>query len=180
MSGYDIKWARDDARTLRGRTEEQADRLRRQSAQSAAVCIDCFRPLAPTDSVTMTAYNFGSKRNPNWQYAPSCLICTLTDMEPRFWSDPDHPDYGTETCIRRRCLNCGRPLRLYSRRQLPLTMQTCCGDCQRAMKNKRNKLRRRVKHEPITCIQCGRSFLPKRSDALTCSNACRQQHHRLR
>lgn len=52
--------------------------------------------------------------------------------------------------------------------------------CQRAVRNQRNKLRRRVKHEPMTCIECGREFLPKRADAQTCSNRCRQAQHRKR
>jgi hypothetical protein len=47
-------------------------------------------------------------------------------------------------------------------------------DCLREVKNERNKLRRRVKHEPIVFIECGRSFIPKRADALMCSNRCHQ------
>ena len=78
---------------------------------------------------------------------------------------------------RARCLNCGRPLRIYS---LSLTTRACCFDCRRQAKNKRNAERRRVRHEPMTCIECGRAFTPKRADAVTCSNRCRQAQHRKR
>jgi hypothetical protein len=61
-----------------------------------------------------------------------------------------------------------------------LNARSCCADCKRLAKNQRNKLRRRVKHAPITCIECGRSFIPKRDDAVTCSNRCRQAQHRER
>jgi hypothetical protein len=44
---------------------------------------------------------------------------------------------------------------------------------------RRNAERRRVKHEAITCVRCDTAFIPTRSDALFCSNRCRQGHHRL-
>jgi hypothetical protein len=45
-------------------------------------------------------------------------------------------------------------------------------------RNERNADRRRVEHEPRTCIECGRAFIPTRADAVTCSNRCRQAQHR--
>jgi hypothetical protein len=47
-------------------------------------------------------------------------------------------------------------------------------------KNKRNALRRRVEHTAMVCIVCGKSFIAKRADAVTCSNRCRQARHRER
>jgi hypothetical protein len=32
----------------------------------------------------------------------------------------------------------------------------------------------------MICIRCSRSFMPKRADAVTCSNKCRQALHRKR
>jgi len=40
--------------------------------------------------------------------------------------------------------------------------------------------RNRVEHKPTTCIACGQMFVPKRADAVTCSNRCRQSRHRAR
>jgi hypothetical protein len=34
--------------------------------------------------------------------------------------------------------------------------------------------------QPVSCVACGKPFQPKRSDALTCSHACRQQAYRER
>jgi hypothetical protein len=46
--------------------------------------------------------------------------------------------------------------------------------------DRRSKLRRRVKHQQITCRICADLFIPKRADAVTCSNKCRQELHRRR
>jgi predicted nucleic acid-binding Zn ribbon protein len=58
--------------------------------------------------------------------------------------------------------------------------RVCCDDCRRCMLNARARARRRVRHEPMNCAVCGRPFTPKRSDAVTCSNTCRQSLHRQR
>jgi hypothetical protein len=39
---------------------------------------------------------------------------------------------------------------------------------------------RRVHHEQIACPVCKRLFVPKRAEAKTCSNRCRQRAHRER
>jgi hypothetical protein len=56
----------------------------------------------------------------------------------------------------------------------------CTAPARRLARNERNKLRRRVEHEPMICIRCGESFVPKGADAVTCSNRCRQAMHRKR
>jgi predicted nucleic acid-binding Zn ribbon protein len=50
----------------------------------------------------------------------------------------------------------------------------------RAARYKANNERRKVRHDPMNCSACGRSFVPKRTDAVTCSNRCRQALHRQR
>src|SRR5262245_27537436 len=37
-----------------------------------------------------------------------------------------------------------------------------------------------AKPKRLSCSVCGKTFTPARSDALTCSNACRQRAYRLR
>ena len=54
---WDLRWARADRVERHGRTIEEARELWRQAAKSAACCGGCFRPLAPTDSVTMEMRN---------------------------------------------------------------------------------------------------------------------------
>jgi hypothetical protein len=58
--------------------------------------------------------------------------------------------------------------------------ETRADRAQRLAKNKRNKLRRRVKHKPMVCAKCGNVFTSTRADAVTCSNKCRQARHRER
>jgi hypothetical protein len=43
---------------------------------------------------------------------------------------------------------------------------------------RRNAERRRVVHAETTCVRCDKPFVPTRSDALYCSNRCRQAAHR--
>jgi hypothetical protein len=38
----------------------------------------------------------------------------------------------------------------------------------------------RFPHTMVPCVQCGQKFLPERSDAKTCSPACRQARYRAR
>jgi predicted nucleic acid-binding Zn ribbon protein len=58
------------------------------------------------------------------------------------------------------------------------TQRVCCDDCRRSMLNAR--ARARVRHEQIDCAVCGELFTPKRNDAVTCSNRCRQRLFRQR
>jgi tRNA A37 threonylcarbamoyladenosine dehydratase len=44
--------------------------------------------------------------------------------------------------------------------------------------NKRQNLRRQVRHEPVKCVVCGEMFEPRRADAKTCSKAHRQKLYR--
>jgi hypothetical protein len=195
--GRELSSRRHELAEYHGRTIEEAYELRSKAAKSAAICGECFRPLAPTDSVTMEFRKIGGSRRANnecWARVPVCLLCTLDAIE--LWRVPGGDAYYSEPHWERaRCLNCGRPLRLrrpeHHRRwfnsfgiRLPwtpsLNAQVCCDACQRLALNKRNALRRGVQHEPITCIECGRPFIPKRAAAVTCSNRCRQAQHRQR
>jgi hypothetical protein len=191
----DVRSVRADRAERHGRTSEQAYELRRKAAKSAAICGECFRPLALTDSVTMEWRQIGGSRRANnerFVRVPICLLCTLDDIKLRHVPGGD-AYYQEPDWFRARCRNCDRPLRLHRPSRIhswfslygirlpwapSLNAQTCCADCERLAKNKRNKLRRRVQREPMTCIECGRSFIPKRDDAVTCSNRCRQAQHR--
>jgi hypothetical protein len=160
--------------------EKQADErrelqlhARRYATQSATVCCDCARPLAPTDTVTMVSRNFGRNYD---RFVALCLLCTLGALKPLFGRD--HPIYFfREEMYRRRCQHCGRPMRVIGKF---FAARYCCDNCRTAHRLESNKLRRRVKPKPKTCLKCGESFTPTRADAVTCSNACRQALHRER
>jgi len=174
QAGQELRSQRYERDEYHG-TREEARELRYQAAKSAAVCGECFRPLAPTDSVTMEYRKVsGSRRagNERWLRVPICLLCTLDDIELVRWRNC-WPFYREPRWHRTRCRNCERLIRIYRH-----AARVCCDDCARLARNQRNKLRRRVKHTPMMCIICGEIFFPRRADAVTCSNRCRQALHR--
>jgi hypothetical protein len=179
-----------------GRTPSEVCTLREQAAKSATVCADCFQPLSASASVTMVErFVEAVPADPDWErpaydrylIVPICLSCWLINVQ-RFGSkfgDDQHENelLHCEGKIKRaRCLGCARPLRLYHKhyRHLPRSKQICCSDCARKMRNESNRLRRRVEHAKVKCVVCREAFVPKRSDARTCGNRCRQQLHRRR
>jgi hypothetical protein len=181
---FDLRFARADRAERHGRTHAEAGALYHKAAKSAACCSDCGRALAPTDSVTMTRRDAGRRRNPDWIRVPICLLCTLDEIA-RHWSGR-RDMYNTPRWHRTRCLNCDRLIRIYGSSRNARTgcgdsrnARTCCEGCQRAVRNERNKLRRRVRHTSRMCVRCGARFVPKRTDAVTCSNRCRQAMHRM-
>jgi hypothetical protein len=56
----------------------------------------------------------------------------------------------------------------------PLRCRCCCADCLHKAQLQRANERRRVRHAPIKCAVCRKSFVPSKSTARTCSNRCRQ------
>ena len=128
-AGYSVHFDRWANRRLRGRTEKQVRDLLSQAAKSATVCANCFRPLSPTDSVTIHWRKLGGRESP-LRRVPVCLICTL-DRTP-FWPS-DHQDHEM-SWQRMRCHGCGRPMRVDASVKFG-TPRTCCDDCARAPRN---------------------------------------------
>ena len=52
--------------------------------------------------------------------------------------------------------------------------------CSPQCKYEAAKRRKRVEHAEQRCTHCGKTFLPRRSDARHCSAACRQAEYRKR
>ena len=77
-----------------------------------------------------------------------------------------------------RCETCDREIRHWDYSQPMPT--ACCADCRHQAANKRSRERRRVQHAPMQCAASGEMFTRERSDAVTCSNKCRQAQHRER
>jgi hypothetical protein len=171
-----VATARMDREQWDGRDREAAVALIKQAAKDCSQCTVCAAAMAPGQSATLRRHDIG-KYHPFWVWAPVCLSCTLTRVRKRPWpwSDNDHPRY--DGFRRFRCRACRRPLRV-SRTSQVVMSPTCCEVCQRLDRLQRNADRRRVKHEPMTCVECGETFIPKRADAVTCSNKCRQAQHR--
>ena len=195
--GADVRRARKDRADHSARTAAEVRDLREQAARSATVCGDCFQPLAPDASVTMQnrsvripAYDLpyptrGSghvAEHDEWRRVPICLHCWLVKLTPaRMHNTRFSWTWDSLKSVKRcRCEACGRPLRVNRDRAWYHTERVCCDDCRRSMLNARARARRRVRHEQIDCAVCGELFTPKRNDAVTCSNRCRQKLHRQR
>jgi len=174
-------------------------RLRKRSAKDASLCADCFRPLAPTDSVTMT-WRDGIRTRRDWSgkeiaayngtlRVPICLLCSLTVKDTWQWwrGVPalfrcELENGGGFDVRRMRCHGCGRPMRIFRAGwhfgAIPSGQLVCCTDCHRALMRRRDRERKRVRHDEIICTECGKRFTPQRAGAETCSNRCRQARFR--
>jgi hypothetical protein len=128
---------------------------------------------------------------------PICILCSLVTT-PK-WSHQDRKIWSAELgheqecelersqsslsgrLFRFRCLNCKRPMRVYSwwSRAYWVKTRTCCTDCEQAILSRRNNDRRRVQSTVAICVECRRKF-SARKGAVTCSNRCRQARFRRR
>jgi hypothetical protein len=180
-AGADVRHDRRDRR--RGGDYDKVSALRATAATTAAICAECFEPLSPTASVTMVGQTC---IDPD-RYArmPICLRCWLVNIATRpsdvdawrFSAHDARPASALRYAIRRiRCETCGRPMRVEWRfRRLLMAERCCCTECFRKLRLRRANDRRRVRHVEIACEACGKMFVPTKSTAKTCSNACRQR-----
>ena len=167
------------AKTATARTADEVRDLREQAARSGTVCADCFQPLAPDALVTMQparCYELGNQ-----------MVATRADLSALLACE--HDAIPAQELDRR--LDVVRQIR----QTLPLRgMWTPAAGLRHPVSYPARMLRRlppqhaqrpcprgrRVRHEQIDCAVCGELFTPKRKDAVTCSNRCRQKLHRQR
>lgn len=192
-AGKDIRRERKSRKDHGQQSLEQVRDLREQAARSAAVCADCFQPIAPGASVTMVirrvhipAQQLFARRDPAYDRkltVPICLTCWLIDIARHAEAFSDQHE-GQLHCLRGlmrfRCDGCGRPIRRYRDRAYHgyQTERVCCTDCHRSVINARARDHRRVHHDKIKCKVCRKPFMPTRSDAKFCGNTCRQKAFR--
>ena len=150
-----------------------------RAAAAGDVCVCCFRLMPPGASVTMVRRQlrqpgrpspFGRVPDGHTSVAvPVCVDCTLSD------------DIEQRTQQLRRCKGCGRVMRHFpSAYGWPRFPRVCSWACAYMVKLARSKVVRRVERFTEICDGCGERFVPKRSDARTCGNRCRQRVFRER
>jgi hypothetical protein len=152
---------------------EREHRATLRAAKTAQViCSRCQRKLKPNEPMVW--------RPPSWctPAKPVCLRCYPALSSNQFTYPPASELADLE---QRPCETCARTMYL-ERRHLfhahsPLT---CSYQCNYRRKLKRQLERKRVKHETMKCAGCGEMFEPRRNDANTCSNRCRQKVYRER
>ena len=76
------------------------------------------------------------------------------------------------------CENCGRMVT--APRSLLRKHWVCSRDCRKALRLRQQREARKKRREGMICDVCGTAFAPTRSDARTCSSACRQLTYRRR
>jgi hypothetical protein len=133
--------AREERGHWGARTVDEAVALRRQAVEHATCCGGCFRPLAPTDTVTMgkrpvphpwagetiaawANYRRRGEQYPEHEYlrVPLCLDCILDEIEKLPWKGLRNVSIrrgfsyaDTSAWFRCRCEGCGRPMRIIRR-----------------------------------------------------------------
>jgi hypothetical protein len=144
-----------------------------RAAEAADICADCFAWIPPEAPVRIrwilvhvTKFRFVVTKR---LHLPVCLRCARRN-------------YGRAVTRLHPCEGCGRKIGACEPEPLlsGAYLRTCCEACKRLLDLKRSRERRRLVPEPMVCIQCGKTFTPKRADAVTCSNRCRQAQHRRR
>jgi hypothetical protein len=163
-----------------------------QSRRHGNVCAGCgaaIEPGQPAIAVTLKVLRpsykadrfdiaFGAKVDeagmvPAKDVAVQCLACETCYTDTIAAGKMDPKNHRATICPW-----CERPLTFTfqqhwrdARRKIA---DACCRDCENHIEYGH------VKPKSISCVVCNTEFVPKRSDATTCSNRCRQQLFRLK
>jgi endogenous inhibitor of DNA gyrase (YacG/DUF329 family) len=146
--------------------EQRKRELRRRAAWDGRICGGCGRNLTRNEAV------YRDRCNPRDEVqggaTPTCVGCI--DSLYKNSSDWFH--------LVGPCDACGRPV--FEETFRSKRWAFCSYRCRKVVEDRQQIERRRVRHQPITCASCQKEFTPRRRDAITCGNSCRQRLHRLR
>jgi hypothetical protein len=146
----------------------------RAEKTSRVICATCGKRLRAREP--LVALRFYRRGAPSWRFL--CIPCDRKEHREDCRGLRRYPYAERLSGFELQpCPHCERPMHFdrYVRRPV-----ACSYQCGYRLKIKKQLERRRVQHEEIKCMVCGESFISKRSDAKTCSNACRQAQHRAR
>ena len=142
--------------------EERAKRVRRyEASEHAKICAECGNALAADAAIFRVKLYLGLGLFGGHRYGiyPVCSECAEEEDYPTRWQ---------------KCDSCGRDVRQPDWQ--PRKHNFCSDVCGA----KFYREQRKALPEPIECETCGEFFEPARSDAKTCSPACRQKAYRKR
>jgi hypothetical protein len=157
---------------------EQKHRERRRIIAEGRTCAKCggrlgdavyrYKPLLDGGGYVATTY----RRMPTHNVDPICEECApnwLPELQTRVYKLYMHSHKAP-------CETCGREVYFVSANKDEATTRVfCCDDC----RDRAPKSRVVGPHEKV-CEVCGEAFEARRSDAKTCSPACRQRAYRQR
>jgi hypothetical protein len=143
--------------------------------RTGAICTDCGKLVAPGKPMVALdripeARRFGASW---WQVCVPCDRKRQRREAERYGRSREAyalPD------LQQPCPACGRPMFFRGCVWRPVA---CGYECAARAKIAKQLAQRRVEPQPKQCVSCGKSFTPKRADAVTCGNACRQRLFRL-
>jgi hypothetical protein len=160
---------------LLGITEEE-DRAMTEARRAnrhwgTLVCGDCDQSLDETEPVVF-AYQEGYGSSAAALHV-RCSDAAMPSMARTNRWLANEPVFN---CTKH-CVHCNRKM-IFGQRLSGLvkTKNSCTPHCGQQHRLRQTRL---MPHEKI-CASCEKSFLPRRNDAVTCSNACRQRLHRQR
>jgi hypothetical protein len=164
----------------------------RRSRHDASLCARCSAAIAPAAPVKITRAYFrfdlyGREAYPRLHKVTLCSHCA-TDPGARIGMHAGAPLHvprklapllvPTPLAALRPCQGCGRPLDGHYGDLHVACCGRCLGRCHGRTWRSRHRAPAAARGRP--CATCGAVFTPRRSDARTCSDACRQKAHRRR
>jgi predicted nucleic acid-binding Zn ribbon protein len=149
----------------------------RQTEPPVLWCGECERDILPHEPVYRQGYCVDPEpkecRHGFANYVVTCCAgCAVADHAGwhgrHYWLPPEP------------CAGCGRQVfNINNRRQYQRTLTTCCPRCySRAARLALSRKAEPSRHK--TCPVCGQAFQATRTDARTCSSACKQKAYRQR
>ena len=176
----------------RGRAADHRRQTREAVTPESFTCIKCKKEIEGTIA-------FWWEPDADWRqralvpWCESCFVETRTDQaRERFEDaketggrdffgrrvpDPDAKGFDPLEEISHYdpapCAGCGRIIR-WSYAARPTSRENAGSYCSAACQYEASKAARRVKPSQRKCKVCGKTFTPKRSDAKTCTDRCRQ------
>jgi hypothetical protein len=167
--GYDSAAIRNGRQTHRSDAVTVRQSEANTTAPKAVTCQKCRATIPPDKPVVIVDRRGLSSGLRNGH--PVCIDCATASAYRLLipWARTHRPRTDYEHyCLRCRRVFYGSVHRRYCSDE--------CGELERRMRRTPNQ----PKPEPRPCVGCGEGFVPSRSDAVYCSNACRQRAYRQR
>ena len=137
-------------------------------------CQHCRREITEGEAVYRLSLFCGhpwAMQAAHWDMVVRYVCGTCCDPTKVSWLQ------GREWRLPMSCKGCGRSIIHDTVRKVPKHV-VCGPECRMAVYARHARERRKKRERP--CQNCGKPFVPKRADALTCSSPCRQRAYRLR
>jgi hypothetical protein len=165
-----------------------------QAHADASLCCRCGRPIGVAEPIwlvpAMLIWDCGGINMYKTVHAAACRDCgeelhRRVDATEAQTPAYNYPNRVWRNSVCRPCPMCQRHVHLMGA-WLPWNHERsalCSNRCRNRVYGARFRERHPRPRKPgviAQCQVCGRNFAPKRSDAKTCSNACRQKSYRKR